>query len=130
MNCLQIRRSILALLLIISVTGTVSAGYSLTPGPKNPEKRLFGKSVGSKKKDKVKEPRAVRKAKKKQEANEKRLKKEYAQSVKKSRERAYDIQSAEVKERMKQNEKDIIARDKEKKKNAKARTKKGEKKYT
>ena len=59
------------------------------------------------------------KAKKKQEKNEKKLKKEYAKSVERSRKRAYDIQSPEVQARMKQNQKDTALRDKEKKKNVK-----------
>ena len=94
--------------------------FIVTQALKIRRKGLFGKTVGSKKKVKVKEPRSVHKAKRKQEKNEKRLKKEYAESVKKSRKRAYDIQSPEVQERMKQNEKDTAIRDKEKKKNTKA----------
>ena len=45
------------------------------------EKALFGRSINSRQK-KVKEPRAVVKAKKKQERNEAKLKKDYAKFVK------------------------------------------------
>ena len=43
------------------------------------KRRLFGKTAGNKKEVKVKEPRTVLKAKKKQEANKKKLDKEYAE---------------------------------------------------
>jgi hypothetical protein len=73
---------------------------------------IFGKQ----KTGKVKEPKAARKARKKQEDNQKKLKKEYAESVDKSRQRSYEIQSPDVKARMKQNQKDIEMRDKAKRK--------------
>ena len=87
------------------------------------ERELFGKSRKDKK-VKIREPRAVTKAKKKQEANEKKLKKEYAKSVKESQKRSYEIQTPEVKARMKQNQKDTALRDKMKKKNVKSEHKK------
>jgi hypothetical protein len=130
MNYLYQRRFLLFLLLLFFVLGTCNAQSSHHSNPKNPEKGLFGKTVGNKKKVKIKEPRDVHKAKKKQEANEKRIKKEYAQSVKRSQKRAYDIQTPEVKARMKQNQKDTTTRDKEKKKKIRASTKKAGKKYT
>ena len=92
------------------------------------EKALFGRSINSRQK-KVKEPRAVVKAKKKQERNEAKLKKEYAKFVKDSRKRAFEIQSSEVQERMNQNKKTIKVRDKIKKKKVKSATKKAGKKY-
>jgi hypothetical protein len=130
MNYLYLRRFLLLLFFTFLVIGTCSAQSSYKSNSKNPEKGLFGKTVGNKKKVRTKEPRTVHKAKREQEKNEKRLKKEYAQSVKRSRQRTYDIQSSEVQVRMKQNQKDTALRDKEKKKNAKASTKKGGKKYT
>lgn len=94
---------------------------------RNVEKGLFGKSPGKRKK--VKEPRSVIKAKKKQEANDKRLKKEYSKSVKRSQKRTVDIQTAEVQARMRQDQKDIAARDKAKKQKQKSGTKKAGNKY-
>jgi len=96
---------------------------------KNPEKQLFGKSFGKKKEVKVKEPRSVLKAKRKQEANDRRLKRNYDKSVKRSQKRTVDIQSPEVQARMKQNKKDNSIRDREKKKNIETGTKGAEKKY-
>ena len=96
---------------------------------KDPEKQLFGKTHGSRKETKVKEPRKVLKAKKKQEANDRRLKKEYDKSVKQSQKRTLDIQTPEVKARMKQNKKDYTRRDRAKKKKNKAASKGAEGKY-
>jgi hypothetical protein len=103
---------------------------------KNPEKKLFGKTIGNKKKEKVSEPRLVSRArkkqeatKKKQEAAKKKLDKEYEKSIKKSRKRTFDIQTTEVQERMKQDQKNIADRDKGKKKKSKRSTKKAGKKY-
>ena len=109
---------------------TCSAQSSYRSSSKNPERGLFGKTTGNRKKTRVKEPGSVHKAERKQEKNEKRLKKEYAQQIEQSRKRSYDIQSPEVQTRMKQNQKNTALRDKEKKKNVKASTRKAGKKYS
>lgn len=96
---------------------------------KNPEKKLFGRSLGNMRQAKVKEPKSVMKAKRKQEANERKLNREYAKSVKRSQKRTVDIQTPEVKARMKQNKKDTKLRDKEKRKNIKSSTRGAGKKY-
>jgi len=130
MKYLNQRRFFAFLFIALFILGTCNAQSSYNLRTKNPEKALFGKTVGKSGKAKVKEPRSVHKAKRKQEKNEKRLKKEYAASVERSKKRTYDIQSPEVQARMKQNQKDTALRDKEKKKNVKANTKKAGKKYT
>jgi hypothetical protein len=73
--------------------------------------------------------KTVNRAKKEQEANDRKLDKEYARIIKRSRERAIEIQTPEVQARMKQNKKDSAIRDKAKKKREKKSTKKGGKKY-
>jgi hypothetical protein len=93
------------------------------------EKRLFGKSLSNKKEIKVREPRSVLKAKKKQEANKRKLKSDYEKSVKRSKKRTLEIQTLEVQSRMKQNQKNSATRDKAKKKKVKTNSKKAEKKY-
>jgi hypothetical protein len=93
------------------------------------EKRLFGKSLSNKKEIKVREPRSVLKAKKKQEANKRKLKSDYEKSVKRSKKRTLEIQTPEVQSRMKQNQKNSATRDKAKKKKVKTNSKKAEKKY-
>ena len=130
MNCLNLRKFLLSLFMAVFIMGTCNAQFSKNSGSKNPEKGLFGKTVGSSKKVKVKEPRSVQKARSKQEKNEKRLKNEYEKSVERSRQRTYDIQSPEVQARMKQNQKDTELRNKEKKKKVKANSKKAAKKYS
>ena len=78
---------------------------------------------------KVKEPRGVRKAKKEQAKKEEKIKKDYNKYVADSKKRAYQIQSPEVKERMKQNQKDITTREKNHKKKSNSSTKRAQKKY-
>ena len=70
------------------------------------KKDYSGNRLGKKKQVKVKEPRSVTKAKKKQEANERKLKKDYAASIKRSQKRTIEIQTPEVQARMKQNQND------------------------
>lgn len=94
------------------------------------EKRLFGKTtVGSRKDEKIREPKKVLKAKKKQEANKKKMDKDYHKLIKQSQKRTIEIQTPEVKDRMKQNQKDTATREKIKKKKVRSSTKKARKKY-
>ncbi len=129
MNYLYLRVFLLIIIISLSLPAISVAQASYKSGSKNPEKALFGRTGGKTRKIKVKEPRAIGKAKRKQEKNEKRLKKESAEFVKQSRQRSYDIQSPEVQARMKQNEKDTVIKDKEKKKKARQSTSKAAKKY-
>jgi hypothetical protein len=110
MNNLSIRKLFLVLFILTLAIGS-SDGQLFH---KNPEKALFGKTVGRKKEAKVKEPRSVLRAKRKQEANDRRLKRNYDKSVKRSQKRTVDIQSPEVQARMKQNKKDYTIRDRKK----------------
>jgi hypothetical protein len=96
---------------------------------RNPEKQLFGKTLGIKKEPKVKESRTVLRAKKKQEVNDRKLKRDYDKSIRRSQKRTIDIQTPEVQKRMKQNKKDYTTRDKEKRKNVKATSRRAGKKY-
>jgi hypothetical protein len=125
MNKITLRKVSLLLFLISITISSCNAQIF----HKNPEKALFGKSSGRKKEAKVKEPRSVIRAKKKQEANDRRLKKNYEKSVRRSQKRTIDIQTPEVQARMKQNKKDYTVRDKDKKKKVKSSTKKAGKKY-
>jgi hypothetical protein len=129
MNYLYMRRFFLFIFFTLFLLVTCNAQFSHKSSPKNPEKGLFGKTGGNTRKAKSKEPRSVLKAERAQEKKEKKLKKEYAQSVERSRKRTYDIQSPEVQARMKKDQKDTVFRDKEKKKNLKNSSKKAGKKY-
>jgi hypothetical protein len=125
MNIISWRRGLLFIFLLLLSIGSCHAQIF----HKNPEKQLFGKTLGKKKEVKVKEPRSVIKAKKKQEANDRRLQKEYEKSVKQSQKRTIDIQSPEVQTRMKQNKKDYTKRDKGKKKKVRTSTRRAAEKY-
>jgi hypothetical protein len=111
MNNLSAKRLFLILLLFSLAIGS-SDGQLFH---KDPGKALFGKTAGRKREAKVKEPRSVLKAKRKQEANDRRLKRNYDKSIKRSQKRTVDIQTPEVQERMKQNKKNYTARDRKKK---------------
>lgn len=109
--------------------GSDAIAQQKAPAPargKNPEKALFSKKRTS---VKIKEPRAVVQKKKEQEKKEAKRKKEYNDFVKAGRKRTYQIQSPEVKERMKQNSKEIAAREKTRKKKEKSATGKARQKY-
>ena len=125
MNNISWRRIFLFIFLLSLLIGSCNAQIF----HKNPEKQLFGKTLGKKKEVKVKEPRSVLKAIRKQEANDHKLQKEYEKKVKRSQKRTIDIQSPEVQTRMKQNKKDFTMRDKEKKKKVRASTRKAGEKY-
>jgi hypothetical protein len=125
MNNLSFRKCILFVLLFSLAIGSSNAQIF----HKNPEKQLLGKSHSSRKEPKVKEPRKVLKAERKQEANDRRLEKNYEKSIKKSQKRTIDIQTPEVQARMKQNKKDTAVREKEKRKKVRASTQEAGKKY-
>lgn len=123
------RKSFLIVLLFSLSINICNAQILHKKSSRHIEKGLFGKSPGKKKTIKVKEPRTVNKAKKKQEANQQRLKNDYAKSIKRSQKRTFDIQSPDVQERMKQNQKNSAQRDKAKRKKKKSGTSKARKKY-
>jgi len=117
MNNLSVRK----LFLLLFVVSFTIASCNARIFHRNPEKQLFGKSRHVNKEVKVKEPRKVLKAKKKQEDNDKKLQKKSKKSIKLSQKRTVDIQTPEVQDRMKQNKSNMKLRDKE---NAKKKKKK------
>jgi hypothetical protein len=125
MNNISMRKLFLLIFILLFAIGSCNAQIF----HRSPERQLFGKTPGIKKEPKVKESRTVLRAKKKQEANDRKLKRDYDKSIRRSQKRTIDIQTPEVQKRMKQNKKDYTARDKEKRKNVKSNTKKAGKKY-
>jgi hypothetical protein len=125
MNKLMLKKVLFVFFILIIISGQANAQIF----HKDPEKKLFGKTHIKTKEPKVKQPRSVLRAKRKQEKNEARLKKDYEKSVKKSQKRTVEIQTPEVQDRMKQNKKDYTARDKGKHKKVKSGTKRARKKY-
>jgi hypothetical protein len=125
MNNLSMRKIFLFLFVLSLAMGSVNAQIF----HKNPEKQLFGKTHVKKKAAKVREPRKVLRAKRKQQANERRLNKAYDRSIKRSQKRTVEIQTPEVQTRMKQNKKEYVIRDKDKKKKVREGSKRAAKKY-
>jgi hypothetical protein len=129
MNRLSIRQLLFFMFIFflgISVCNAQTAGRR---GPRNPEKSLFGGKSRKVKETKVREPKAVVKAKKTQAKKEEKIKKDYNNYVVDSKKRAYKIQSPEVQARMTQNKKDIISREKAKKKQTYNTNRKAGRKY-
>jgi len=81
------------------------------------------------KKSKVSKPKSARKVQKEADKKEKQQDKDYAKFVKENKKRSIEIQTPEVKARMKQNVKNADANYKTKKKNNASRTKSAGKKY-
>ena len=125
MNKLSLTKFFLFLFVLSLATGSGNAQIF----HKNPEKQLFGKAHRNNKEVKAKEPRSVLKAKRKQEANDRRLEKNYEKSVRKSQKRTIDIQTPKVQARMKQNKKDTTVREKEKRKKVRASSQGAGEKY-
>lgn len=125
MNNLSLKNVFLFILLLTLTIGSGDAQIF----HRNPEKQLFGKTPGIKKESKIKGPRSALKAKRKQEANDRRHNKDYENAIKRSQKRTIEIQSPEVKARMRQNKKDYSKRDRQKEKKIRASTKSAGKKY-
>jgi hypothetical protein len=89
----------------------------------------FKKSPPKMKEAKVKEPKAVVKAKRELEKKEKARKKEEAKAVREGKVRHFSIQSDSVKERMRENEKSVVLREKTRKKTIKKASKPAARRY-
>jgi hypothetical protein len=87
------------------------------------ERQMAGKSKGSK------ESFRIKMARKQQERRQAKIKKNYAKHVENSRKRTFEIQTADVKERMKQDESNRKIREKMKAKKVKTATRKAGNKY-
>jgi hypothetical protein len=123
-----LKNKLLILLLAFIFTLSAAEAQPNKRYVKNPEKELFGKSL-NKKNVKVKEPRSVVRAKKKQAESAKKIDKQYAKYVERNREHAIKIQSPEVQTRMKENRKESENNYAIKKKKTGKNSKKASKKY-
>jgi hypothetical protein len=110
----------------ISVCEAQPSGRS---GGTNRGKGLFGIFSGKKSSSRIKAPKTVGQVKKEQEKKEKKFKEDYVKSLAESQKRTIKIQSPDVQDRMKQNQKEIIAREKAKKKKTSSSARKAERKY-
>lgn len=116
------------LLLALSMTLHFTEVQGQRVGRGGQEKLLFGRTLHTKQK-KVREPKSVQNAKKKQEANKKKQDKEFEEYVKASRKRAVKIQSPEVQDRMIENRKEADKQYKAKRKKAAGESRKTGRKY-
>lgn len=119
-------RQLIVILLVFSV------GFSLCEAqdraPKPAKKGLFGLFSGKKKPGSIRAPRSAGQVKKEQEKKKKQNDLAWAKEVKESQKRAIQIQTPEVRNRMKQDQKDTEAREKARmKKSAKAARSAGKK---
>jgi len=129
MNNLSVKKLFAALMLILFTVSVCNAQtFERSPAPRQ-NKSIANKGPKKQKVVKVKGPKAAQKAQRKQAAKDRKLKNDYKKFVKNNQKRSIQIQTPEVQDRMKQNKKDIAARDKAKKKNNKSKTKRGAKKY-
>jgi len=127
MKYLMLRKLIFIIMILsLSVPACVAQRYQRST--RNPEKGLFGKSLNNKT-VKYREAPSIVRAKKKQEANQKKLKKEYNDYIKETRKRAVEIQSPEVKKRMLENRKESELNYKAKKKKTDKTSRKRGNKY-
>ena len=115
----------LVLTFMNSVVSSQIPGNNL---PEKSEKGIFSK-LRSKRKGSPGSPGSTEKAVKKQANNKKKLKKEYQKTVKQTQKRALDIQTPEVRARMKQHRKDSNGSSKSKRKQMHQNSRKADKKF-
>lgn len=128
MNCISVRK-ILVFSLILVFSAAVSEAQSFDRPSSPKQHKSVSKKPAGKKKDKIFGSRSVKRIQKKQDAKDKKLKKDYEDFVKANKKRSIEIQTPAVKERMKQNVKDADSKYKAKKKKAASSTKKARQKY-
>ena len=127
MNRLSLRKYFLLLILLLLSISSCRTLFFHRNASRNAEKELFGNTNRNEKG--LKEPGYMRRAKRKQEAKEKKQNKDYERVIKESKKRSFDIQTDEVKKRMKQDRKITSAREKAKKRKEKKDTRKAAQKY-
>jgi hypothetical protein len=97
--------------------------------PKPAKKGLFGLFSGNKKSAGVKAPKSAGSVQKEQDRKKKQQDADWAKTVRESQKRTIRIQTPEVQSRMKQDKKDIAAREKARVKNSAKSTRSAGKKY-
>ena len=116
------------LLLVLIYSVSVCEAQKYKRSTRNPERSLFGKTLGTKE-VKYRESPSVVRAKRKQAKNQAKLDKEYKEYVKDSRKRAVKIQSPEVQDRMIENRKEADLKYREKARKTKKNSGNKDRKY-
>lgn len=125
MKKIKIISFFLLLFSALLMTGSCSV-FSKKAAVRKVERKMAGPPGRS---GRVREARGVRAAKAAQERRQQKLKRGYERYVRESRKRSYEIQSPQVRERMKMNEAEIARREKEKDKMKRESSKKSGRKY-
>jgi hypothetical protein len=121
-------KNLIIFVILFSLAAPACVAQRYKRSTKNPERGLFGKSLNTKT-IKYREAPSIVRAKKKQEANQKKLKKDYNEYIRQNRKRAVEIQSPEVRERMLENRKEADLKYKAKRKKMDKTSRKSDKKY-
>jgi hypothetical protein len=121
-------KKLILLFMILSLTVSGCEAQRYKRSMRNPERKLFGKSLNTRN-VKYREAPSIMRAKRKQAAKKEKEKKEYKAIIKENRKRAVKIQSPEVETRMLDNRKEADLKYKEKKKNMTENSKRVRKKY-
>lgn len=111
---LKRKPGIIFLLVVILLAGCPELIAQTGGNTRRVEKRMAGNKRKAPKEAKIKQPKAVTKAQRAQKKKQDKRDKDYSKAVKGNKSRHYSIQTNDVKERMKQNEKDLKLREKEK----------------
>lgn len=127
MNLMSFKK-IFLFLMIFSFSAALCAAQSFDKPVTKLTRNVSKKSV-KQKRDRYYGSKSVKRTQKKQAANDRKLKKDYEDFVKSNQQRSIEIQTPEVRERMKQNIKNADASYKAKKKHNSNRTKNAAKKY-
>jgi hypothetical protein len=129
MKLLHIRRLIIPVLLLFFTGALCTAQSFERPRSNKRINKVSKKPPGQKRQFKIREPRSVSKAKKKQEMSERKRAREYKAQLEADRKRHLEIQSPDVRERILQNRKNSDINYKVRKKAVAARNKRTGKKY-
>ena len=129
MNKLSVNRLLVFLLVFSFASSICEAQTSRRSSVPKQSSGAVNRAPSKSKPVKVKGPISIKKAKKQQEAKDKKLKKDYKKFVNANQKRSIEIQTPEVQDRMKQNIKNANSSYNAKKKSSAARTKKAGRKY-
>jgi len=129
MRILPISRIVIFIVILSSMVTLCEAQSFKRPAAPRQGKNVMKRSPAKKRQVKIKEPRVAVKARKKKEADERKRTRDYKKYVKANRQRSLEIQTPEVRARMKQNMKNARDNYKLKKKNIIANSRKSGRKY-
>jgi hypothetical protein len=129
MNRISFRQLIVTILIIVFCISVCEAQPAGTGPVGHTKTGLFARIFVKKKSVGVKKPMSASQVKKEKEKKDQKKREANAKSASETQKRTYKIQTPEVQSRMKQNQKDIIEREKARKKKTSESNKKARQKY-